>query len=77
MTQVNIREAKTQLTSLLRRVMLGEEIVMAKAGKPVAKIIPYGEPPAERVPGRDRGLFVVPEDFDAALPNDVRRTFEA
>ncbi len=76
MIQVNIREAKTHLSRLLRRVMLGEEIVIANAGKPVGKIVPYGEPPAERVPGRDRGLFVVPEDFDAELPDDVLRTFE-
>ena len=76
MTQVNIHQAKTHLSRLLQRVLLGEEILIAKAGKPVARLVPCELPKAERIPGQDRGLFKVPEDFDAPLPEDVLKTFE-
>lgn len=75
MTEVNIHEAKTQLSRLLRQVSAGEEIVIARAGKPVAKLIPVdGEP--KRVFGLDKGLFEVPEDFDDPLPDDLLAEFE-
>ena len=75
MTEVNIHEAKTQLSRLLRQVSAGEEIVIARAGKPVAKLIPVdGEP--KRVFGLDKGLFEVPEDFDDPLPDDLLVEFE-
>ncbi len=51
MTVVNIHEAKTHLSRVLRRLMNGEEIVIAKAGKPIAKFSPILEPPARRTPG--------------------------
>jgi prevent-host-death family protein len=75
-TEVNIHEAKTHLSRLLRMVLLGEEIIIAKAGKRVARIVPYRESKANRTPGLDRGLFAVPEGFDAPLPEDVQRGFE-
>lgn len=75
MTEVNIHEAKTQLSKLLRQVSAGEEIVIARAGKPVAKLIPVdGEP--KRVFGLDKGLFEVPDDFDDPLPDDLLAEFE-
>ena len=75
MTEVNIHEAKTQLSRLLRQVSAGEEIVIARAGKPVAKLIPVdGEP--KRVFGLDNGLFEVPDDFDDPLPDDLLAEFE-
>ncbi|MDE0224130.1 MAG: type II toxin-antitoxin system prevent-host-death family antitoxin [Gammaproteobacteria bacterium] len=75
MTEVNIHEAKTQLSRLLRQVSAGEEIVIARAGKPVAKLIPVdGEP--KRVFGLDKGLFEVPDDFDDPLPDDLLAEFE-
>lgn len=75
MTEVNIHEAKTQLSKLLRQVSAGEEIVIARAGKPVAKLIPVdGEP--KRVFGLDKGLFEVPDDFDEPLPDDLLAEFE-
>lgn len=70
MTEVDIHEAKTQLSRLLRRVSSGEEIVIARAGTPVARLIPVdGEP--KRVFGLDKGLFQVPEDFNDPLPDGL------
>ena len=54
---------------------MGEEIVIAKAGKPIAKVSPYARGKRERVPGKDRGLFTVPEDFDAPLSDDFLAEF--
>ncbi len=76
MISVNIHQAKTHLSRLLKRVLLGEEVVFAKAGKPVARLVPYREADAARVPGQDRGRLHVPEDFDEPLPPDVLRAFE-
>jgi prevent-host-death family protein len=75
MSEVGIHEAKTHLSRLLRRVAAGEEIVIAKGGKPVARLIPF-QKPARRELGRDRGRFEVPEDFDAPLPEEVLQEFE-
>jgi len=67
-TIINIHEAKTHLSRLLERVMKGEKIIIAKAGKPVAVLSPIGEPPAPRIPGNDAGKVVIAPDFDAPLP---------
>ncbi len=75
MTEVNIHEAKTQLSKLLRRVSAGEEIVIARSGKPIAKLVPLDAPPKRKF-GVDRGVFEVPDDFDAPLPSDVLAEFE-
>lgn len=73
--KVSVHEAKTHLSRLLRRVAGGEEIIIARAGKPVARLVPEpGDGP--RILGSDRGLFEVPEDFDAPLPDDVIADFE-
>ena len=73
---VNIHDAKTRLSSLLRRVAAGEEIVIAKAGKPIAKIVPFEAPPADRVPGTAKGRLRLSDDFDAPLPDEVLEDFE-
>ena len=70
MTRVDIHEAKTGLSGLLRRVSAGEEVVILRSGKPVAKLIPVDGKP-KRVFGLDKGLFEVPEDFDDPLPEDM------
>lgn len=67
-TKVNVHEAKTQLSKLLQRVMNGEQIIIAKAGKPVAVLTPYEEAPKQRVPGIDAGKVVIGPDFDDPLP---------
>jgi prevent-host-death family protein len=76
MVEVNIHEAKTHLSRLLTRVAAGEEIVIAKAGKPVAKLVPYRNPPYERVLGQDEGKVWIADDFDAPLSEEVQKLFE-
>lgn len=75
MTEVNIHQAKSQLSRLLRRVAAGEEVVIARAGKPVARLVPYAVP-RRRVLGCDAGRLEIPDDFDAPLPEDVVESFE-
>lgn len=76
MAEVNVHEAKTHLSRLLQRVAGGEEIVIARAGKPIARLVPV-EPRPQRVIGQDEGLFEIPEDFDAPLPDEVLAHFES
>ena len=73
---VNIHEAKTHLSRLLARVGAGEEIIIAKAGKPIARLVPVGERPKRRVPGSAAGEVVIMPDFDAPLPEDILKAFE-
>jgi prevent-host-death family protein len=75
MIEVNVHEAKTQLSKLLQRVIAGEEVIIARAGMPVAKLVPI-EKPAKRLLGLDKGLFEVPADFDAPMPDEVLADFE-
>jgi prevent-host-death family protein len=65
---VNIHEAKTHFSRLLERVMSGEKIIIAKAGKPVAVLSPLDELPDPRAPGGDAGKVIIAQDFDAPLP---------
>ena len=74
MAQVGIHEAKTHLSQLLRRVAAGEEIVIAKGGKPVARLVPLARPPVREL-GLDKGLFEVPEDFNQPLPEELLEGF--
>ena len=76
MRTVNVHEAKTHLSRLLEEVAAGGEVVIAKAGRPVARLIGYGETPGRRQFGRDAGLFEVPDDFDDSLPDEVLVAFE-
>jgi prevent-host-death family protein len=69
MTVFNVHEAKTHFSKLLERVMSGEEVVIAKAGKPVARLLPFvAEDASPRVPGIDKGKVIIQPDFDAPLP---------
>jgi prevent-host-death family protein len=73
---VNIHEAKTQLSRLLSRVERGEEIVIARAGRPVARLLPFDARGAARVLGGDEDAVWIAADFDAPLPDDVLAEFE-
>lgn len=73
---INIHDAKTQLSKLLQRVMAGEEIIIAKAGKPVARLVPFTQKPMERVPGSAKGKIWIAPDFQAPLPDDILDAFE-
>ncbi len=76
MDQVNIHAAKTQFSKLIARVQNGEEILIAKAGKPVARLVPARRP-VRRVPGTSRQFLTIREDFDDPLPPDVMKHFES
>lgn len=65
---VNIHEAKTHLSRVLQRVMSGEELIIAKSGRSVARLSPIVERPATRVPGIDAGKAMIGDDFDDPLP---------
>jgi prevent-host-death family protein len=73
--EVNIHQAKTHLSKLLQRVAVGEEIIIARAGVPVARLVPVQAERRPRPLGMDRGLFEVPEDFDAPLPPQILAVF--
>lgn len=77
MAQVNVHEAKTQLSKLLARVAAGEEIVIARAGKPVARLVPVAQKRKRRVLGLDAGKeFWIADDFDDPLPPEIQKYFE-
>ena len=65
---VNIHEAKTHLSRLLERVLNGEQIIIAKAGKPIAILTPYTQNIGRRVPGNDGDTVVIAPNFDETLP---------
>ena len=75
MSQVNLHEAKTHLSRLVDRAAAGEEIVIARSGKPVAKLIAFDRDATPRQFGSMRGLIDVADDFDAPLPADVLGLF--
>ena len=78
MQPVNIHAAKTHLSRLIDEAAAGNEIVIARAGKPVAKLVPLIPSPAKpkRVLGMLAGRMAVPADFDAPLPDDLLDTFD-
>jgi prevent-host-death family protein len=72
----NIHEAKTHLSRLIEQVAAGEDVIIAKAGVPVVRLVPVILPVAERPLGTETGRLVVADDFDAPLPPDVLASFE-
>jgi prevent-host-death family protein len=73
--QVNIHEAKTHLSRLVERAAAGEEIVVAKAGKPMAKLVRYEGAKAPRQLGGLEGRIWIADDFDA-YDQEIERLFE-
>ena len=76
MDTVNIHDAKTQLSRLVERASAGEEIVIARAGKPVARLMPLEPTGKPRTPGLLKGKMRISKDFDAPLPDDLLALFE-
>ena len=68
---VNVHEAKTHLSRLLVEVGAGEEVLIARAGKPVARLVAVREIVRKRTPGLDKGKIWIGEDFDEPLPAEV------
>lgn len=74
--KVNVHDAKTRLSELLSRVEGGEEITIARAGRPVARLVPVREKARERVAGTAKGKVRIGKDFDKPLPEHVLREYE-
>jgi len=74
--EVNVHEAKTQLSRLLRRVAAGEEVIISKAGVPVAKLVAANPSRGTRPMGMDRGKIWIADDFDV-LPPEIEASFYA
>lgn len=70
----NISEAKAQLSALIEKVLAGEEVIIGKAGKPVAKLVRYHRSEEPRRPGALKGKIKISDDFDE-LPKDVAEAF--
>jgi prevent-host-death family protein len=75
-TTVNVHEAKTHLSRILDRVAAGEEIVIAKAGTPVARLVPIATEPRTRKAGTYGGRIRIADDFDEPLPDELHDAFE-
>ena len=73
--EINIHYAKTHLSRLLEKVASGEDVIIAKAGKPVARLVPVQNAPQKRTLGTAKGRFQFPEDFNAPLPPEVAESF--
>jgi prevent-host-death family protein len=76
MKQVNVHQAKTQLSKLLRRVAAGEEISIANRGVPVARLVPVSTGKRDRAVGAYGDTIKIADDFDAPLPDDILDAFE-
>jgi len=76
MKTVNIHEAKTQLSRLIERVIAGEEVVIAKAGRPVARLVPAKTSRKPRKPGRMKGKIKFDDAFFEPLPEEELRRWE-
>jgi len=72
----NLYEAKTRLSNLIDRAAKGEEIVIAKSGVPLAKLVPLPKSKAKRKPGGWEGKIRISDDFDAPLPDNIKSAFE-
>ncbi len=73
--EVNIHEAKTHFSRLLQKVASGEEVTIARAGVPVARLVPIAREKKERPLGFARGEVWIADDFDAPLPDDLLAEF--
>ena len=73
----NLYEAKTNLSQLVDRAAAGEEIIIAKNGVPLARLVPLEAPPIRRIPGGWEGGVQIADDFDAPLPPDLLAAFGA
>lgn len=76
MIEVNVHEAKTQLSKLLARVASGEEVTISRYGRPAARLVPCSPPAKKRLGGKDRGLFSLPDDFSEEVA-DINELFES
>ncbi|MHA4868635.1 type II toxin-antitoxin system Phd/YefM family antitoxin [Duganella sp. PWIR1] len=76
MAIVDIQQAKTQFSKLVEATASGEEVIIAKAGKPMVRLIPVSSPRVERKIGGMEGKIWIADDFDGPLPEEIQRAFE-
>ncbi len=76
MQQIGILQAKTQFSKLIASVEKGEEVIIARYGEPVARLVPFRKPDVPRTPGSAKGKFTVPPEFFEPLPDDIVNAFE-
>ena len=72
---VNIHDAKTNFSKLINKALQGDDIIIAKDGKPLIRLVPYMEETGKRQGGQLRGLIQISDDFDAPLPDDFLKLF--
>ena len=72
---VNIHDAKTHFSKFINQALKGDEIIIARGGKPLVRLVPYTEEAQERRGGQFKGLIQISEDFDAPLPDDLLKQF--
>lgn len=75
MSEYGVHEAKTHLSKLLMKATSGEEVVITRSGRPVARLVPVANGALRRL-GVDRGRFEVPDDFNAPLPDEILDSFD-
>lgn len=73
--KVSVREAKTHLVGLLRKAAQGEEVIIVRAGQPIAMLVWTGKKTGSRKVGTAKGDFVVPRNFNWALPKTIEKSF--
>jgi prevent-host-death family protein len=76
MVQINVHEAKTHLSRLLVEVVGGKEVIIARGGKPIARLVALANVEQHRIPGLDAGRILIADDFDAELSEEITRRFE-
>lgn len=73
--QINIHEAKTHFSKIINQVLKGQEVVIARDGKPLVMLVPYSPEENQRRGGQLKGLIEISDDFDAPLPADILKQF--
>jgi prevent-host-death family protein len=72
---VNIHDAKTHFSRFINQALKGDEIIIARDGKPLIRLVPYTEEPEVRKGGQFKGLIQISDDFDAPLPDEILKQF--
>lgn len=72
---INIHDAKTHFSKFINQALKGDEIIIARDGKPLVRLVPYTEEPLSRKGGQYKGLMEISEDFDAPLPEEILKQF--
>lgn len=73
--QVNIHDAKTHFSKLINQALTGEDVVIARDGKPIVRLVPYTPETKTRRGGQFKGLIEISEDFDDPLPDELLKKF--